>query len=74
MNVERSVNGLAYLLVLVGALNWGLVGAFDYNLVVRLFGDGTFTTVVYVAIGLAAIYLACGCCCKSCDSCTGDKK
>ena len=44
------------LLVGVGALNWGLVTLFDFNLVTRLLGDGTMATkAVYVVVGLAGL-------------------
>ncbi len=55
----KAVNWLAVVLVVVGGLNWGLVGAFDYNLVSMLFGDMTsLSRVVYVLVGLAALYVA----------------
>lgn len=51
---------VALVLVIVGGLNWGLVGLFNgFNLVEQLFG--TFTAganIVYDLVGLAAIYLA----------------
>lgn len=44
------------LLVIVGALNWGLVGAFNFNLVNALLGNWPVVErVVYVLVGLAAI-------------------
>jgi len=49
---------LAYLLVIVGGINWGLVGFFDYNLVGQIFGsDSTTARIIYGAVGLAAVYL-----------------
>lgn len=49
---------LAYLLVIVGGINWGLVGFFNYNLVTQIFGESTpVTRIIYAAVGLAAIYL-----------------
>jgi uncharacterized membrane protein YuzA (DUF378 family) len=48
---------LAWVLIVVGGLNWGLVGAFKYNLVDKIFGVGsTISRVVYVLVGLAAVY------------------
>lgn len=48
----------AYVLVMVGALNWGLVGLFNIDLVARLFGSmSTAARVVYVLIGLSAVYM-----------------
>lgn len=48
---------LTLVLVIIGGLNWGLVGFFDYNLVTSIFGDGTMTAVVYDLVGLSALYL-----------------
>ena len=51
-----SVHKVALLLVLVGALNWGLVGAFNFDLVAKLLGAGTIgSRIVYVLVGLSAI-------------------
>lgn len=47
---------IIYLLVLVGALNWGLVGFFKFDLVMKIFGTGMAATVVYDIIGLAALF------------------
>ena len=53
----KSVDFLATILVIVGALNWGLVGAFDLNLVTALFGVGSaLSSVVFILVGLAAVY------------------
>lgn len=46
----------SYALVLVGALNWGLVGFFDFDLVAKLFGEMTFVTkLVYDLVGISAV-------------------
>ncbi len=53
----NPVDYLAWVLIVVGGLNWGLVGAFKYNLVDKIFGvDSTLSRVVYVLVGLAAVY------------------
>lgn len=50
---------VALILVLVGALNWGLVGLFSFDLVVFLFGAMTIISrIVYVLVGLSAVYMA----------------
>ena len=50
---------IALVLVVIGGLNWGLVGAFNYNLVDQLlFAVPLVSRVVYGLVGLAAIYLA----------------
>lgn len=53
----KALNIIAHVLVIVGGLNWGLVGLFDFNLVSALFGiDSWFTNVVYIVVGAAALY------------------
>ena len=59
MNKLNVFDWLALILVIVGALNWGLVGATNFNLVSTLFGDmSSLSRIVYVLVGLAAVYLA----------------
>lgn len=53
----NTLSWIAWILVLVGALNWGLIGAFNYNLVVAIFRIGTTTQWVYILVGLAALYI-----------------
>lgn len=49
---------IALVLVIVGALNWGLVGAFQFDLVAALFGSQSapLARIVYVLVGLAGLY------------------
>lgn len=53
----NALDYIVWILVAIGGLNWGLVGAFDYNLVDSVFGVGsTSAKVIYVLVGVAAIY------------------
>jgi uncharacterized protein len=53
-----TLGWIAFILVIVGALNWGLVGAFDFDLVAAIFGEmSAVSRIVYVLVGLAALYL-----------------
>ncbi|ALJ08586.1 MAG: DUF378 domain-containing protein [Pseudomonadota bacterium] len=53
----KILNLVTLLLVIVGGLNWGLVGAFDFDLVAALFGDGSaLSRIVYVLVGLSALW------------------
>jgi uncharacterized membrane protein YuzA (DUF378 family) len=55
----RPIDVIAAVLLVVGGLNWGLVGLFDFDLVAALFGAGSMLArVVYVLVGLAAAYQA----------------
>ena len=53
----KAVDVLALVLVIVGALNWGLVGGFQFNLVTALFGQTILASIVFVLVGIAGIYL-----------------
>jgi uncharacterized membrane protein YuzA (DUF378 family) len=44
-------------LVVVGALNWGMVGLFEFNLVEEIFGAGTVADVIYVIVGFAGLMM-----------------
>jgi uncharacterized protein len=54
----KPIDVVCAVLVIVGALNWGLVGAFDFNLVAALFGTSVIASLVYIAVGVAGIVLA----------------
>jgi len=58
---------VSLILVVIGGLNWGLVGLFDFDLVAYIFGAmSTVSRVVYVLVGLGALYMIYGAttCCK----------
>ena len=55
----KAIKIIALILVIVGGLNWGLVGLLDFDLVATLLGDmSTISRIVYVLVGLSAIILA----------------
>lgn len=59
MNKLSGLDWFALILVIVGGLNWGLVGVLDFDLVATLFGDmSSLSRIVYVLVGLSAVYLA----------------
>ncbi|MBX3209883.1 MAG: DUF378 domain-containing protein [Labilithrix sp.] len=62
MAEHRNLSGItwaAIALVVIGALNWGLIGLFNFNLVTAIFGDmTTLSRIVYVVVALAGLYVA----------------
>jgi uncharacterized membrane protein YuzA (DUF378 family) len=60
--IVRIMDGIARLLIVVGGLNWGLVGLFKFDLVAWICGGLDFgqtnaaSRIIYVAVGLAALY------------------
>lgn len=55
----KSIDVIAAVLVVVGALNWGLVGLLRFDLVATIFGDmSLLSRIVYVLVGAAGAYQA----------------
>jgi uncharacterized membrane protein YuzA (DUF378 family) len=53
----KSIDVIAAILLVVGGLNWGLVGLFQFDLVATIFGTASvMSSIVYVLVGLCAVY------------------
>lgn len=53
----NAIDWVATILLIIGGLNWGLVGLFDWNLVAELFGEASVVAdIVYVIVGIAALW------------------
>jgi uncharacterized membrane protein YuzA (DUF378 family) len=53
----NAIDWISMALLIVGGLNWGLVGLFNFDLVATLFGEmSALSRVVYVVVGLSALY------------------
>lgn len=68
----KMLHMVAFALVLIGALNWGLVGLLDMNLVTMIFGMSGLTNIIYILVGASAVYIAIGHK-KDCKICGGKK-
>lgn len=54
----RPLDLITGILAAIGAINWGLVGAFEFDLIAKIFGDmSALTRIIYVLVGLNGIYL-----------------
>jgi uncharacterized membrane protein YuzA (DUF378 family) len=52
-----TLDRIALVLLIIGGINWGLVGGFDINLVTQLFGPRSLPSrLIYIAVGAAAVY------------------
>lgn len=53
----RGLQIFSLLLTIIGAINWGFVGLFDFDLVASIFGgnDSTISMIIYIIIGIAGI-------------------
>lgn len=55
--MKKIIDMIACILLIIGGINWGLVGLLNMDLVARLFGSGTIgAKIIYDLIGLSAIY------------------
>ncbi|MBQ9267271.1 MAG: DUF378 domain-containing protein [Clostridia bacterium] len=53
----KVINAIVLTLVIIGGINWGLIGLFNYNLVEALFGSATwFTRLVYILVGVSGLW------------------
>lgn len=53
----KALNIVTLLLVIIGAINWGLIGFFQFNLIDALFGVGSgFSRVIYAIVGICGLY------------------
>lgn len=53
----KILDTITFILVLIGAINWGLIGFFEFDLVAAIFGSmTTFSRIVYGLVGLSGLY------------------
>lgn len=57
MKHYTTLDTLAFVLIIVGAINWGLIGAFSYNIIDAAFGAGSaLSHIIYILVGIASLY------------------
>ena len=53
----KTIDTIALILVIVGAINWGLIGLFKFNLVEMIFGDMTaIARIIYALVGISGLW------------------
>ncbi|MFR2533869.1 MAG: DUF378 domain-containing protein [Clostridia bacterium] len=53
----KIIDKIALVLVIIGAINWGLVGIFNFNLVTTIFGDMTLISrIIYILVGISGLW------------------
>lgn len=57
---NKLIDAIALTIAIIGAVNWGLIGFFDFNLVASVFGSMTwFSRTIYALVGICGLYLIC---------------
>lgn len=52
----ETIEKIALVFTIIGAINWGLIGLFDFNLVTMLFQEGSFLTrLIYIIVGICGL-------------------
>lgn len=55
--MRSTISWISLVLLVIGGLNWGLVGVFDWNLVDAIFGMGSvLAKIIYILVGIAALW------------------
>lgn len=53
----KIIDKIALVLVIIGAINWGLIGFFNFNLVATIFGDMTvISRIIYALVGISGLW------------------
>ena len=53
----KVIDTIALILVIIGAINWGLIGIFNFNLVDTIFGVASaFSKIIYTLVGISGIW------------------
>lgn len=53
----KTLDIIALVLVIIGAINWGLIGLFGFNLVATIFGEmSIITRIIYVLVGISGLW------------------
>ena len=53
----KALDIIALVLVIIGAINWGLIGIFGFNLVASIFGEmSIITRIIYVLVGISGLW------------------
>lgn len=53
----KVIDNIALILVIIGAINWGLVGLFNFNLVEAIFGGiSVITRIIYILVGISGLW------------------
>lgn len=53
----KIIDKIALVLVIIGAINWGLIGIFNFNLVSTIFGDMTLISrIIYALVGISGLW------------------
>lgn len=52
----ETLQKVLLVITIIGAINWGLIGLLDFNLVTMIFGEGSlFTRIIYCLVGIAGL-------------------
>jgi uncharacterized membrane protein YuzA (DUF378 family) len=70
----KYLKTIAYIIVLLGAFNWGIYGLFDFDIIQFTLGTiPLFARIIYVSVGLSALYIVLNryvlCTCLTCNTC-----
>lgn len=55
--MSKIIDAIVLTISIIGAINWGLIGLFNFNLVAFIFGSGWLARIIYTLVGLCGLYL-----------------
>lgn len=51
----ETLQKILLVITIIGAVNWGLIGLLDFNLVAMIFGDGVISRIIYTLVGISGL-------------------
>ena len=51
----ETLQKISLVVTIIGAINWGLIGAFDFNLVTAIFKEGMLANIVYILVAITGL-------------------
>lgn len=51
----ETLQKICLVITIIGAINWGLIGILDFNLVETIFGAGTISRIIYTLVGMTGL-------------------
>ena len=51
----ETLQKICLVITIIGAINWGLIGILDFNLVETIFGAGTISRIIYTLVGITGL-------------------
>ncbi len=64
MKLNNLLDWITFIILFIGGINWGLIGIAKFNLIAAIFGMTAVSKIIYIVVGVCALYLIIRACCR----------